>query len=136
MQPPQNGIAQGIRQVTPGQQLQLQQQTPQGLRVTPPRPTNLSPTAQHFPGNPNINLQSVLQLVQQTHPQLSSQDATKIALDQLARFQQGQNNNLLQQHLQQFPKSSPTQPNQQIGRSPSQNVTTPHVPQQGQQRMP
>src|SRR5271169_5753033 len=136
MQPPQNGTAQGIRQVTPGQQLQLPQQTPQGLRVTPPRPANLSPTAQHFPGNPGINIQSILQLVQQTHPQLSVQDATKIALDQLARLQQGPNN-LLQQHLQQqFPKSSPTQPNQQIGRSPSQNVTTPHVPQQGQQRMP
>src|SRR5208282_2290350 len=111
MQPPQNGTAQGIRQVTPGQQLQLPQQTPQGLRVTPPRHANLSPTAQHFPGNAGINIQSVLQFVQQSHPQLSAQDATKIALEQLTRYQQGQNN-LLQQHLQQFPKSSPTQSNQ------------------------
>ena len=136
MQPPQNGTAQGIRQATPGQQLQLpqQQQTATGLRATPPRPSNLSPTAQHFPvTNPSINLQSVLAFVQQNNPQLSLQDATKIALEQLARFQQGANN-LLQPHLQsQLAKSSPTQQNQQIRQSPSQNATTPHAQQQ---RMP
>ena len=133
MQPPQqNGAAvpPGIRQATP--QLQLPQQSPQGLRVTPPRPSNLSPTTQHFSvSNPGINLQSVLAYVQQTNPQLSLQDATKVALEQLARFQQGAQNNL---HLQQqLVKSSPTLPNQQIRQSPSQNSTTPHA--QGQQRM-
>jgi hypothetical protein len=39
-----------------------------------------------------------------------------------------------QQHLQQqLVKSSPTQQNQQVRRSPSQNATTPHT--QGQQRL-
>ena len=136
MQPPQqNGavVPPGMRQATP--QLQLPQQSPQGLRVTPPRPSNLSPTTQHFSvTNPGINLQSVLAFVQQTNPQLSHQEATKLALEQLARFQQGAQNNLLQQHLQQqLAKSSPTLANQQIRRSPSQNSTTPHA--QGQQRM-
>ena len=131
MQPPQNGaVTQGVRQIP---QLQLPQQSPQGLRATPPHPSNLSPTASHFT-NPGINMQSVVQMVQQNNPQFSVQEATKVALEQLNRFQTG-TNSLLQQHLQQqFARSSPTLANQQIRRSPSQNPTTPH-PQQGQQRM-
>jgi hypothetical protein len=127
MQPPQNStLAQGLRPGAP-QQLQLPQQPGQGLRVTPPRPANLSPTGQHFTtGTPALSLQPVLQLVQQQNPQLSLQDATKVALDHLTRLQQ-------QQHLQQLAKSSPTQQNQQIRRSPSQNANPPHP--QGHQRM-
>jgi len=143
MQPPQNGAtAQGIRQGTP--QLQLQQQAGQGLRATPPRPSNLSPTGAHFPAQAvpsgSVNLQAVVQLVQRQNPHLSLPDATKVALDQLARHQaQAQENlrnagqnGLLQQHLQQqIAKNSPTQQNQQIRRSPSQ----PNQQAQGQQRM-
>ena len=135
MQPPANGTAaQGIRQGTPQQQIQLPQQTAQGqaLRATPPRPASLSPTAQHFTGvgNPTINLQPVLQIVQQNNPQLSVQEATKMALEHVTRIQGG-TNPLMQQHiLQQLAKSSPTQQNQQIRRSPSQPANV-----QGQQRM-
>jgi hypothetical protein len=147
MQPPQNGaVAQGIRQVTPQQQLQLPQQPGQGLRATPPRPSNLSPTAAHFAqhGTQQVSLQAVTQLVQNSNPQLSIQDATKIALDRMARLQQQQQqqnlqnagtNGLMQQHLQQqLAKSgSPTQANQQIRRSPSQPTNQPQG--QGQPRM-
>jgi len=125
-------LAQGGRQSAG--QIQLNQQQAQGLRATPPRPSNLSPTGQHFPNaSPSISLQSVVQLLQQNNPQLSMQEATKLAIEHLSRMQQGANG-LLQQHLQQqLAKSSPTQQNQQIRRSPSQNPSTPH--QQGQQRM-
>jgi len=134
MQPPANGtVAQGIRQGTSQQQIQAPQQPVQGqgLRATPPRPANLSPTAQHFPGvgNPAINLQPVLQLVQQNNPKLSVQEATKIALEHVSRIQAGTNPMMQQHMLQQLAKSSPTQQNQQIRRSPSQTNV------QGQQRM-
>jgi hypothetical protein len=125
MQPPQNGaVAQGVRQGTPQQQIQLPLQAGQNLRATPPRPANLSPTAQTFPAN----LQTMVTLVQQNNPQLSLQDAQKLAVELVTR-QQASGNGLMQQHLQQqLAKSSPTQQNQQIRRSPSQNA-------QGQQRM-
>jgi hypothetical protein len=124
MQPPQNGaVVQGVRQGTPQQQLQLPLQAGQNLRATPPRPANLSPTAQNF----SVNLQNMVSLVQQNNPQLSLQDAQKVAVE-LVR-QQASGNGLMQQHLQQhLAKSSPTQQTQQIRRSPSQNA-------QGQQRM-
>lgn len=124
MQPPQNGVvAQGVRQGTP-QQLQLPPQAGQNLRTTPPRPANVSPTAQHFSGS----LQAMVVLVQQNNPNLSLQEAQKFAVEIVAR-QQASGNGLMQQHLQQqLAKSSPTQQNQQIRRSPSQNA-------QGQPRM-
>ena len=144
MQPPQSGtVAQGIRQGTPQQQLQLPQQGAQGLRATPPRPSNLSPTGAHFTAVPNtLNLQAVLQLVQQNNPSLSVPEATKIAVEHISRINSLQQesmrnqgaNGLMHQHLQQqLAKSSPTLANQQIRRSPSQNTNTPHP--QGQQRM-
>jgi hypothetical protein len=144
MQPPQNSaVAQGIRQGTPQQQLQLPQQGAQGLRATPPRPSNLSPTGAHFTAVPNnLNLQTVLQLVQQNNPQLSLPEATKLAVEHISRLNALQQesmrnpgaNGLMQQHLQQqLAKSSPTQANQQIRRSPSQTTNAPHP--QGQQRL-
>jgi hypothetical protein len=134
MQPPQNGVVlQGIR--TPQQQLQLPPQASQGLRATPPRPSNLSPTGANFPqpGTQQVSLQTVTQLVQQNNPGMSAEDARKLALETIARHQKetmrNAGNNLMQQHLQQsLAKSSPTQANQQIRRSPSQQP-------QGQQRM-
>src|SRR5579862_370825 len=136
MQPPQGGaVAQTIRQGTPQQQLQLPQQGAQGLRATPPRPPNLSPTGSHFTSAPNaINLQTVLQLIQQNNPQLSVQEATKLAVEHMSRLNSLQQesmrnsgaNGLMQQHLQQqLAKSSPTQANQQIRRWPSQSSNTP-----------
>jgi len=145
MQPPQSSaLAQGIRQGTPQQQLQLPQQGAQGLRATPPRPSNLSPTGAPFtPGSNPLNLQTVLQLVQQNNPQLSVAEATKLAVEHISRLSNLQQesmrntaaaNGLMQQHLQQqLAKSSPTASNQQIRRSPSQATNTPHS--QGQQRM-
>jgi lipopolysaccharide assembly outer membrane protein LptD (OstA) len=143
MQPPQSSaLAQGIRQGTPQQQLQLPQQGAQGLRATPPRPSNLSPTGAHFTPGPNpLNLQTVLQFVQQNNPQLSVAEATKLAVEHISRLNLQQEsmrntpaNGLMQQHLQQqLAKSSPTASNQQIRRSPSQTTNTPHS--QGQQRM-
>jgi hypothetical protein len=124
MQPPQgaNALTQGLRQGVP-QQIQLPQQP--GLRVTPPRPSNLSPTAQHFPAVGNPQLQAVLQLVQQTNPQLSLPEATKIAVEHMNRLQaqaQAQASNGMLQHLQQQQQqvahSSPTQQNQQLRQSP------------------
>ena len=115
MQPPANAtVAQGIRLGAP-QQLQLTAQPGQGLRATPPRPANLSPTGQHFPavGNSTINIQPVVQIIQQQNPQMSMQEATKAAVEHIARRQH-------QQLQQQLAKSSPTQPNQQIRLSPSQ----------------
>lgn len=140
MQPPQNGtVAQGIRQGTP-QQLQLPQQPGQGLRATPPRPSNLSPTGAQFTlsGSPQVSLQAVTQLVQNSNPQLTVQEASKIALDRIARHQQealrnAGTNGLMQQHLQQqLAKNSPTLANQQIRRSPSQPT---NQSPQGQPRM-
>jgi len=144
MQPPQNGAiqqGQAIRQTTPQQQLQLPQQVPQGLRATPPRPAGLnSPTGAHFAGvgNPPVSLPAVVQMVQQQNPQLSLAEATKFAMENIARIQAQQlansgTNGVMQQHMQQLAKSSPTQANQQIRRSPSQNPSTPLS--QGQQRM-
>lgn len=144
MQPPQQngGVAPGIRQATPQQQLSLPQQPGQGLRATPPRPPNLSPTGTHFvpAATPNINLQTILAIVQQNNPKLSIPEATKIAVDHMTRLQAESMRNaagangLMQQHLQQqLAKSSPTQQNQQIRRSPSQNANPPHP--QGQQRL-
>jgi hypothetical protein len=144
MQPPQgSAVAQTIRQGTPQQQLQLPQQGAQGLRATPPRPPNLSPTGSHFTSVPNaLNLQAVLQLVQQNNPQLSLAEATKLAVEHISRLNSLQQesmrntgaNGLMQQHLQQqLAKSSPTQANQQIRRSPSQSTNTPLPP--GQQRL-
>jgi hypothetical protein len=134
MQPPQNGaVPQGIR--TPQQQLQLPPQASQGLRGTPPRPSNLSPTGANFPqtGAQQVSLQAVTQLVQQNNPGMSIDDARKFALERIAQHQQdamrNAGNNIRQPHLQQsLAKSSPTQANQQIRRSPSQQP-------QGQQRM-
>ena len=144
MQPPQqNGaVAPGIRQGTPQQQISLPQQPGQGLRATPPRPPNLSPTGTHFAtvATPTLNLQTVLQIVQQNNPKLSAPEATKIAVEHLARLQMESlrnangTNGLMQQHLQQqLAKASPTQQNQQIRRSPSQTANPPHP--QGQQRL-
>jgi hypothetical protein len=148
MQPPQNTAMGGSR--APPPQLQLAnaqqsaailpgqlspvQQVAQMQRGTPPRPPNLnSPTGTHFavPTGPAINLQMMLQYVQQQNPQLSVQDATKIAVDQFSRFTAQGNHALMQQHLQQMVSmSSPKQTNQQIPRrSPSQGATMPH--QQG-----
>jgi hypothetical protein len=85
-------------------------------------------------------LQTVLQIVQQNNPKLSAPEATKIALEHLARLQMESlrnangTNGLMQQHLQQqLAKASPTQQNQQIRRSPSQTANPPHP--QGQQRL-
>jgi len=144
MQPPPNGnVGQGIRQTTPQQQLQLPPQAAQNLRATPPRPSlNNSPTTSHFTGvtgTAAANLQPLLQIIQQNNPQLSVADATKVAIEHLGRIQQeslrGVGTNGILQHLPAKPmvKSSPTQANQQIRRSPSQNPGTPVA--QGQQRI-
>ena len=137
MQPPQNTTVpqgQAIRQTPPQQQIQLPPPAAQALRATPPRPTNLgSPTVAHFPGvgTQTLTLQAALQYVQLTNPGLSLPDATKLAIENLRMQAQSlQNaagaNNAMQQHVQQpLAKSSPTQANQQIRRSPSQNPSTP-----------
>jgi len=147
MQPPQNNAMAGIRApapqlqlgntqqsaaVPPGQPSPAQQQQQQ-LRGTPPRPPNLnSPTTTHFavPANPTLPLQAMLAYVQQQNPQLTLQEATKVAMEQLSRLG-GANHGLLPQHLAAVANmSSPKQANQPIPRrSPSQGATTPH--QQG-----
>ena len=148
MQPPQNNAMAGIRgpapqlqlanaqqsaAVPPGQPSPAQQQQQQQLRGTPPRPPNLnSPTTTHFavPTNPPLPLQTMLAYVQQQNPQMTLQEATKLAMESLSRLG-GANHGLLPQHLAAVPNmSSPNQVNQQIPRrSPSQGTTTPH--QQG-----